>query len=250
MSTFESFLESSKVEITSIISQGSNTIQTWQEKYKQLFPCSTMSQTVEMIEKKNSDNDTTNDNTIVATALAETINIIDIVTTNMTLLEQFIMLSIPQMEDGNNFGVTVQLALLKQITDYRDKNNTHLDELMKYNTTRADLIEKLKLPTVVITETKIQSESKGIENNEDKNSSSSNQETKTISTRNDIHAMLLQQRQQSIVTNDVLFYNKAKHIYSQTVSMYLAILDFYHKNQTKLLQPKGSRGSSTYSSMY
>ena len=35
-------------------------------------------------------------------------------------LENFLHLHIPKMEDGNNFGVTVQLALLKQLSDYLD----------------------------------------------------------------------------------------------------------------------------------
>merc|ERR1712226_1434083 len=80
----------------------------------------------------------------------------------------FITLTIPQMEDGNNFGVTVQLALLKQITEAREKNDSAMEDLMKYGGSRAEALEKCKLPSVAVTQTDTVSESNSQENTEEK----------------------------------------------------------------------------------
>mmetsp|Transcript_33537 Transcript_33537/g.69796 ORF Transcript_33537/g.69796 Transcript_33537/m.69796 type:complete len:201 (-) Transcript_33537:39-641(-) len=185
----------------------------------------------------------------LATAMASTANVVEQVTTELTALERYITLTIPQMEDGNNFGVTIQLAVLKQITEAREKNDSAMEELMKYSSSRADALEKCKLPSVSISETETVSESNSQENTEEKSSKSTAKETKTIKSKTE-PSPALAARQQAVVAVDVLYYSKAKTAYSRAVTAYLTVLDFYDKNQKKISQPKGTQGSSSYHSMY
>merc|ERR1712226_1823774 len=110
-------------------------------------------------------------------------NVVEQVTSDLNIVEQYITLTIPQMEDGNNFGVTVQLALLKQITEAREKNDAAMEELMKYSGSRAEALEKCKLPSVAVTQTDTVSESNSQENTEEKSKKSTAKETKTVSTK-------------------------------------------------------------------
>merc|ERR1712226_664421 len=129
-----------------------------------LFPYSSMSLAAEAFEKDG--------NPALASALAATANVVEQLTTDLTALEQFITLTIPQMEDGNNFGVTVQLALLKQITEAREKNDSAMEDLMKYSSSRAEALEKCKLPSVAVTQTDTVAESNSQENIEEKSTKS------------------------------------------------------------------------------
>ena len=217
----------------------------WQGEYAKLFPHSTLSQAAEALEKDGGSS--------LASALAATVNLVDKVSTDLTAVEQFINLSLPQVEDGNNFGVTIQLAGLKHITEAQEKLDKSLEELMKYSSSRADALEKCKLPSTSVTETSTVSESNSQENADDaKVTKSSSKETKSVSTKTDPSPSPEQAiRQQALVAVDLLYYSKAKNAYTRAMNAYVAVIDFCDKNQQKINEPKGSRdGDTGYSSMY
>ena len=59
-------------------------------------------------------------------------------------IERFIALSTPPMEDGNNFGVTVQMMVAKFSKDVKDELTKILDSLPGYFDARAGAYEKVR----------------------------------------------------------------------------------------------------------
>lgn len=57
-------------------------------------------------------------------------------TANIRTLERFIGLHVPQMEDGNNFGVTVQMMMTKFLKEERERCDKVLSESSKYYASR------------------------------------------------------------------------------------------------------------------
>jgi hypothetical protein len=55
---------------------------------------------------------------------------------NIRILERFIGLHVPQMEDGNNFGVTVQMMMNKFLKEERERCEKVLSESSKYYASR------------------------------------------------------------------------------------------------------------------
>merc|ERR1739845_7153 len=73
---------------------------------------------------------------------------------NIQTLERFISLHVPQMEDGNNFGVTVQLTISKFLDETRENLCKQLEKVPSYYCSRAEAVEKLDLPKTTKVETK------------------------------------------------------------------------------------------------
>lgn len=93
--------------------------------------------------------------------------------------------------------------------------------------------------SVAVTTTDGKKEEKASETNEEKESSAS--------TSGPVH----EARLSAVVAVDTLYYSKARNIFQACIVSLIAAIDFMDKNQTKLLQPKGSQGSSSgFSSMY
>lgn len=162
------------------------------------------------------------------------------------------MMTIPKMEDGNNFGVTVQLAALKQLKDDREKLEKVLEDLSKYAQTRADAMEKCKLPSSTKTKTSSQSSSSGENKGGEKEGATSSSETKTeektVETANQL--MEASFRQQAVLSVDSLYYSKARNGFTAALTCFMTAVDFYLKNKEKIDAPKGSAGRHSYSSMY
>merc|ERR1711998_81455 len=145
-------------------------------------------------------------------------------------VEDYVMLHVPKMEDGNNFGVTVQLAALKQLQDSSEALSKSLDELSKYYTARADAMDKLQLSSENSSETK-KEENDG-------------NETKISSGKQEFH------RVQAVYAVDTQYYAHARKALRAVRSAYIANLDFILKNCDKIEAPKGNSGVSNFSSMY
>ena len=143
---------------------------------------------------------------------------------------------------------TVQLALLKEVTDLQGVIATKIDELSGYATARADVLEKLKLPSTATTETKSTSTTTTDGKKEEKNSEST--EEKTTKSESD-DSIGVQSRKVALVALDTQYYSKSQRGFEAVMTSFMATLDFYDKNKEKIEKPKGSGGShSGYSSMY
>lgn len=153
-------------------------------------------------------------------------------------------LCIPKMEDGNNFGVTIQLQALKHINDAQEKLQKQLDEVMKYSSSRADAVEKCKLAsassTTTTTKTDVTSNGTDKEKGETANSSTS-QTVEQKKVESSHSGMDLAFRQDAVAAVDLMYYSKAKNLFSLALTSLLSTLDFVEKNRDKIEAPKVRR---------
>lgn len=195
------------------------------------------------------------ENTPCQTAIATTLDAADAVLAAFTVLERYVQLTIPKMEDGGNFGVGIQLAAIKVLADQTDRIEKGVEELYKYAASRADALEKCKLPSSSETKSSTTSSSESAGTDAEKgatksNATSSNSETKSVATATTLAEAAL--RHQAVAAVDVRFYTKAKATLSATITAFLLAVDFVDKNKVKIAAPKGENGGSrNYSgSMY
>jgi hypothetical protein len=183
----------------------------------------------------------------VAKAVTLVLDAITSMTQDSQTLATFLHLHIPKMEDGNNFGVTVQLSLLKDLSDLQEAITKGVDDISGYHGVRAEALSKLSLPSgsgsvtksTFVTITDGKQEDKTCEAKEEKNSTS------------DATGPVYAARVSALVAVDTLYYAKAQRIFQSNFTLYLAALDFLDKNKDKLEMPKGAGGArSSYHSMY
>ena len=218
-----------------------------QQSYQQLFGTFT---TVSAVTQAYASEDKLASNADCANCVSMTIDAADSVLQQMATMEQYIHLTVPSMEDGGNWGVGVQLAAVKVIQDSRTKMETAVDELYKYAATRADALEKLKLPSKTATKTMTSStsESKGQDKEKGETGStatSQNTETKTTESSNESPEASL--RQAALTAVDVRYYTKAKATFQLTITTFLVVTDFLDKNRVKIEKPKGDSGARGFS---
>jgi hypothetical protein len=190
---------------------------------------------------------TASSNETVSKAVSQTLDAISSVYQDAQALETFLHLHIPKMEDGNNFGVTVQLTSLKQITELQEAASAKIDDLTGYANARADALEKLKLPASSVSITKSTALSTTDGKKEEKTSESTEEKENT----NDSSGPAYESRLAALVAVDTLYFSKSQRAFQGVMSLYIAALDFMDKNKEKIEMPKGSGGAlSSYQSMY
>jgi hypothetical protein len=198
------------------------------------------------------------ENASLASLHAKVRTVLETATESINKIMLFISLRMPKMEDGNNFGVTVQLHVLKELKDTLEKLESKLDDLPNYFSKRADAVDKLGMPSTSTTDTKTNSSSdsnttktggeKEGEEAEQKKSDSATQETKTTSTTQSAAQLW---RQQHVVSIDVAHYASLKRSLTFAIHSFLVLLDNVEKNKAKLEKPRGSDGGKgAFSSMY
>eukprot|EP01082_Thalassiosira_pseudonana_P012682 g11441.t1 g11441 contig5:866206-866985(-) len=165
-------------------------------------------------------------------------------------LERFVMLHIPQMEDGNNFGVTVQMMFGKLLKEEREKMEKALGDSSKYYEKRADAVDKFthlpKTSTSETTSTSSSTATGGKEGDESKTSSSTVKETK-VTTPVDTSGMPNVHRVKALAALDAQMYMELMGALQSTVDGWCVILDNLEKNWEKLENPRG-KGYGGYGS--
>lgn len=161
----------------------------------------------------------TESNEKVAKAVSTSLDEIASVAQDVKAIEVFLHLHIPKMEDGNNFGVTVQLALLKQLSDLEEMASKKIDELSGYSSARADALDKLKLPSTSFSVTKSSSQSE-TDGKKEQKLSESTEEKKSSS---DTTGPAFQTRAAALVATDTLYYSKAKQAFQSVMTLYMAV---------------------------
>jgi hypothetical protein len=222
-----------------------------QQTYRSYFPAQSIT---EVSNAFKADESFLVKNDKCATAVAVTLDAIDYVIQTIASLEKFVQLSIPMVEDGGNFGVSIQLAAIKVLQDQNEKLDKYIEDLMKYTSARADALEKCKLPSSAMTKTSTASSSESAGTDREKgeiasNSKSQSTEEKTIESASTIAESAL--RKQAVIAVDVRYYQKAKYTFDAVISSLLVVVDFMDKNKMKIEAPRNSGGSRGYSgSMY
>eukprot|EP00586_Coscinodiscus_wailesii_P002178 CAMPEP_0172487732 /NCGR_PEP_ID=MMETSP1066-20121228/16923_1 /TAXON_ID=671091 /ORGANISM="Coscinodiscus wailesii, Strain CCMP2513" /LENGTH=253 /DNA_ID=CAMNT_0013254523 /DNA_START=81 /DNA_END=842 /DNA_ORIENTATION=+ len=161
--------------------------------------------------------------------------------------ERFISLHVPPMEDGNNFGVSVQMTISKVLKDMREEFEKKMDVISKYYSGRADAVEKLNLPKVTVSEskTKTDSDSTGGKDGDEKKASTQvvvKEETTQTGLKKENYYRL-----KHLVALDVQFYAEMKSLCVNIADAYAIILDNMEKNKEKLKAPKGTGGGNSMS---
>lgn len=173
----------------------------------------------------------------------------------MTALEEYLTLNIPKMEDGNNFGVTVQMSAQTHLTQVQDDLVKDMEDLLKYKATRADALEKCKLPSKSTTSTMTESSSEG-KGKTTKDGDQQNQETKSSKETKTTEAGQTESadiilRAEAVQAVDITYYGRAKAALRYGLLGYMNVLNFFELNKEKLDKPKGSQGAGGgYGSMY
>uniref|UniRef100_A0A6U0T7X5 Proteasome activator PA28 C-terminal domain-containing protein n=1 Tax=Eucampia antarctica TaxID=49252 RepID=A0A6U0T7X5_9STRA len=154
------------------------------------------------------------------------------------VLERYIGLHVPQMEDGNNFGVTVQMTICKFLKDTREEWMKHLEKIPTFYSAKADAMDKCDTEKSSAAETKTQTESNivgGKDGDEIKTITVSVKENKT--TCDDADKAMRKDHLQAI---NIQCFISVKTALTDSMTSYLSILDNMEKNISKLTSPKGS----------
>lgn len=154
------------------------------------------------------------------------------------------------MEDGNNFGVTVQMTISKALKEVKDSLVKKMESIPAYYNSRADLLDKFGLSKTVATETKTVTKSDvkgGKDGDESKESSTSVSEEKTTGNSAVDLDNKFYTRYMALVKTDVNCYLNARIGMIECKDSLLMILDNVEKNMDKLKSPKGESGYGGHS---
>ena len=157
-------------------------------------------------------------------------------------IERFITLHVPKVEDGNNFGVAIQLEVAKLVKETGKDCKSLLDALPAYHKDRAAALEKVVAKTTTETSEATSSstdEEKGTEaKTTAKSGKSSSSTTKTSS------AKPLPDAVAAVAQLDVQHRFALIFLLEVVRDAYIAVGDCLEKNKGKLVAPKGEGGNA------
>ncbi|GFH45599.1 hypothetical protein CTEN210_02073 [Chaetoceros tenuissimus] len=180
-------------------------------------------------------------NTPLVSALSSYKDLLAQTIDNIQLFERFIVLHIPQMEDGNNFGVTVQMTVGKALKETRESLLKQMDSVVTYYNSRADAVEKLSLEKSTKTVSSTSSKTDSSKDEEKKESTTESTDVKTVSTESKTYDFRLM----ALAALDVNAYMSSKAGLVDTFNDFLMVVDNIEKNKLKLTSPKGSSGGNS-----
>jgi len=231
-------------EVNTILANGLETINEMEEILNKHFQMAKMSEVGEKYENEIYDEPGAS-NLSLASAIVAYSDAISNSVDHINALERFISLHVPQMEDGNNFGVTVQLTISKFLQETKEKLFKGLERIPAYYGNRADAIDKLGISKSTISETVTKTVSLvngGKDGDENKTSSSTVNEEKCTGVDKN---MVSRYRIKHLASMDTQLYMDLRNGLVDCVNSYLTILDNMEKNKDKLISPKGSYGGNS-----
>jgi len=179
----------------------------------------------------------------VARAVTTTLDQVSTQCDLLNKLDYFITLHIPTIEDGGNFGVGVQLDLVKKLGEMKESANKSTEALLGYESARAGALDKLNLPSSTKSVTKSSCVTTTDGKKEEKESDSiEEKQTSSAST-----SPMYESRVAAVVAVDTLYFSTASRIFNQTIISLIGVMDFVDKNKEKLVEPKGNSGGSNFS---
>jgi hypothetical protein len=136
--------EASKKVALSVLEGGVETVRSLEALLCKYFPPSTpLSKVQSLFEDQLLKDGIEGGNSSISKAIPEVRDAIALCTANVQSLEAFIMLALPAMEDGGNFGVSIQLEVLKALKETRESWSKLLaEEFVTYYDARASAVEK------------------------------------------------------------------------------------------------------------
>ena len=167
----------------------------------------------------------------------------------LSTISRWITLSIPKIEDGNNFGVDIQMQLAKHVDDQVKVLVAKRDSLSDYYKDRAAALEKV-LPSVTkkTDSSKKTSSNTGSAVKEDAQGetvSTSSGEDESTSTPS-----VLADSAEYVIQIELKWYYKLKDAAVTSMDILMVVLDAVEKNKEKIDNPRGSSGGGGGFSMY
>jgi hypothetical protein len=241
MSTISSFKAKSVEATDAILKSGPDTIAAIESVIATNFPHGADLTAVEAAMKTDLEaNGLDAANTLLSSTIPATRDLLSLAISNIQTFERFIALHIPKMEDGNNFGVTVQMTVAKFLKETREELTKKLESIPSYYSSRADAVDKLGLPKTSSSQTKMESTTDstgGKDGDESKTSTTVTKEEKESNgSKTDVH------RSKAVLAIDVQCYASLFATINLLLTDYVTVLDNVEKNEEKLKAPKGSGG--------
>ncbi|KAL3903127.1 MAG: hypothetical protein SGARI_005518, partial [Bacillariaceae sp.] len=169
--------------------------------YGDLFPYTKLSDaSADFLASASSGN-----NAKVSKAVVATLDQVEAVGQMAQTLESFILLRVPMIEDGGNFGVGVQLDLVKKLGEIKESVKSSTEELLGYQSARADALGKLNLPSASTTVTK----SSGATTTDGKKEEKSSETTEEKQSSSPPSGPVYEGRLAAVCAVDALYYTKA-----------------------------------------
>ncbi|GLE01625.1 hypothetical protein PINS_up010459 [Pythium insidiosum] len=154
-------------------------------------------------------------------------------------LSQWISLLLPKVADGNNFGVEVQLVVMKELKETSDKLQKAWDALPDYHSQRATVLEKLneKLSKETSTTNTVTATTGGKEGDEKKTV------VATVGKETATAQPVVEDWIANVVAIDVKWYFHLARVLELVRDAYAIAFDRIEKNKDKILKPRGQERS-------
>jgi hypothetical protein len=201
----QDFKTKSKAKAMDLLNRSVSDLHTLQALYVELFPYAKLSDA--QIDFKGVALSTNNEK--VDKALDRTLDQLETTYETARTFEYFIMLHIPKIEDGGNFGVGVQLDLVKKLSEIQESMKAAIENLLGYHSARAEALGKLNLPSTSTTFTK----SSGFTTTNGTTEEKSNETTENKETSSLSEGPMYECRLAAVAAVDALYYSKAKGYY-------------------------------------
>eukprot|EP00632_Arachnochrysis_sp_CCMP2950_P008779 CAMPEP_0185703860 /NCGR_PEP_ID=MMETSP1164-20130828/15600_1 /TAXON_ID=1104430 /ORGANISM="Chrysoreinhardia sp, Strain CCMP2950" /LENGTH=242 /DNA_ID=CAMNT_0028371177 /DNA_START=19 /DNA_END=747 /DNA_ORIENTATION=- len=160
---------------------------------------------------------------------------------NLRKIERFIQLHVPTVEDGGNFGVAVQLEILKGVVERRTKVKELFDGVAAYHKDRAALWKDVAPKTST---DHVEATTKETTADDDK-TTTTKATTKTTDEKKRVATDALPDALAAIAALDVSWYFHAFYVLEVVRDAYIVCGDAVAKNRAKLERPKGDSGSNS-----
>jgi len=250
MKTIKAYKKQLAKDVETFLEDGPATVTAIETTLKELFPFAPhqLSSAEKIFEQNLAEHGFDAYNSVLAKCLPATRDLLAKGISHILLLERFISLNVPAMEDGNNFGVSVQMVVAKALKDIRESWTKKLEAIPSYYSSRADSVDKLGLSktTQSVSKTETDTTSTGGKDGEEKKQCAvgTKEEKTTGGSKPDAH------RVKHVVAIDLQCYADLQSTLALLVDGYMTILDNLEKNKDKLTAPKGTSGGGSNMSMY
>jgi len=184
----------------------------------------------------------TTSNAVVVDLLTRTQKELFMASSHYATIQAWLQLSVPMIEDGNNFGVGILLEGLKMVTDAKKEITDLMKDIPDYYKERAAAVEKVNASTSTsTTETQSQGNDKttkaeGAAEASEKASTNRVVETKNVTPTPSPDAVA------HVAAIDVAWYLRLYGACDRARGLYASVADFLEKNHDKISAPKGSGG--------
>lgn len=157
----------------------------------------------------------------------------------LTMLQGIVLyltLLVPKIEDGGNFGVTIQMSLIKQVSEMIKSWNTISKTIQEYHVKREGHVTKLMKSKKTSTATV-----------DVKEAAEKDKVGKTVTTTETIaEGEINSEQYETLAAIDVEMYAGLQASVLGVRNNLITLHDFYTKNEKKILKPRGSSGGSYY----